>query len=99
MGYATLYGPLAVDKERFVAAERNSAKKGGAERRMRLLKARGSAELKKVAFNSATQGVWLENRKVGFQVVGKDRRKGTVGKVRRGERRRKASDRRKRTQI
>ena len=34
---------------------------------MRLLRARGSAELGKVASGSATQGLWLRNRKVGSQ--------------------------------
>ena len=46
--------------------------KGEAEREMRLLKARGSADLGKVASTSATQGLWLRNRKVGSQVVGED---------------------------
>ena len=40
---------------------------------MRLLRARGSAELGKVASGSATQGLWLGGRKVGSQVSGKDR--------------------------
>ena len=54
------------------------------------LKARGSAELGKVASGSATQGFWLRNRKVGSLVVGGDRSqlpgRRTVGKVRKGGR-------------
>ena len=64
--------------------------KGGAERGMRLLRARGSVELGKVASVSGTQSFWLGNRKVGSQVVGEDRSRfpgrGTVGEVRRRER-------------
>ena len=58
---------------------------------MRLLGARGSAESGKVASGFAAQGLWLADRKVGSQVVGEDRSqlpgRGTVGEVRRGERR------------
>ena len=58
---------------------------------MILLSARGSAELKRVASDSATQGLWLENRKVGFKIGVVDRSRppgrGTVRKVRRGGRR------------
>ena len=56
---------------------------------MRLLRARDSAELGKVAFGSATQGLWLRNGKVRSQVIGEDRSRfpgrRTVGEVRRGE--------------
>ena len=52
---------------------------------MRLLKARGSVELRKVASGSATQGLWLRNGKVGSQVSGIDRSRfpgrRTVGEV------------------
>ena len=55
---------------------------------MRLLRARGSVELREVASGSATQGLWLRNGKVGSQVSGIDRSrlpgKGTVGGIRRG---------------
>ena len=69
-----------------------------AKGRVRLHRARGSAELSEVASGSATQGLWLRNRKVRSQVSGIDRNRfpgrKTVGKVRRGGRRgRKASDR------
>ena len=68
-----------------------------AKRRMRLIRARGSAELREVASGSATEGLWLRNGKVGSQVSGVDRsqfpRRRTVGEVRR--RGRKASDRAK----
>ena len=39
---------------------------------MRLFRAHGSVELGQVASGSATQGLWLGNRKVGSQVIGKD---------------------------
>ena len=58
---------------------------------MRPLRARGSAKLGKVAYGSATQGLWLRDRKVGSLVSGEDRSRlpgrGTVGEVRRGGRR------------
>ena len=44
-----------------------------AKGRMRILWARASAELRKVASGSATQGLWLRNRKVRSQVSGADR--------------------------
>ena len=71
-----------------------------AKGRVRLLCARGSAELREVASGSATQGLWLGNRKVRSQVSGVDRSqfpgRRTVRKVRRGVRRgRRASDRAK----
>ena len=51
---------------------------------------RGSVELVQVASGSAAQGLWLGNRKVGFQVLGLDRSqlpgRGTVGEVRGGGR-------------
>ena len=54
--------------------------------RVRVLRACGSAELKKVASGSATQGLWLGDRKVGSQVTISDRIRffwrGTVGEVR-----------------
>ena len=54
---------------------------------MRLLGARGSAELSEVASGSAAQGLWLRNGKVGSQVNGIDRSRlpgrRTVGEVRR----------------
>ena len=58
---------------------------------MRLHKARGSAELSEVASGSATQRLWLGNRKVGSQVGGIDRSRfpgrRTVWEVRRGGKR------------
>ena len=73
-----------------------SGRKDGPKGRMRPLRARDSAELRKVASGSAAQGLWLGNRKVGSQVIRKDRSRlffgrGTVGEVRRKGRR--ASDR------
>ena len=49
-----------MDKEGFVTAEKNS--EGGAEKRMRLFRARGS---KKSASGFAIPGFWLGDRKVG----------------------------------
>ena len=46
---------------------------------MRLLRARGLAELEKVVSGSAAQDLWLGNRKVGSQVVGKNRNRLTAG--------------------
>ena len=61
-----------------------------AKRRVRLLRARGSAELREVASGFATQGLWLRNGKVRSQVSDIDRSRfpwrRTVGKVRRGKR-------------
>ena len=68
-----------------------SGKERRTEEQVRLLRARGSAELRRLAPGSATQGLWLGNRKVGSQVSGVDRSRfpgrGTVGEVRRGRRR------------
>ena len=74
--------------------------KGRAKGRMRLLRKRGSAELREVVSSSATQGLWLRNGKVRSQVSGIDRSRfpgrRTVGEIRRGGRRgRRASDRTK----
>ena len=78
--------------------EKFSGREGRAKGRVRLFSARGPTELGEVASGSATQGLWLGDRKVGSQVVGEDRTRlpgrGTVGKVRRGGGRR-ASDRTK----
>ena len=82
---------MAVDGVRLEAVARNSA---GEKGRVRLLRARGSAELSEVASGSATQDLWLRNGKVRSQVSGIDRnrfpRRRTVRKARRGGRR--ASD-------
>ena len=57
---------------------------------MRLLRALDSAELRKIASGSATQGLWLGDRKVASQVIGEDQSqlagRVTVGEVRRGGR-------------
>ena len=75
-----------MDEERFVVAARNSKREEvRAEREMRLLRARCSVELGKVAFGSATQ--CLANGKVGSQVIAEDRSqlsgRRTVAEVRR----------------
>ena len=70
-----------------------SGRERRAKGRVRLLRARGLAELREVATGSATQSLWLRNGKVGSQVSGIDRSRlpgrRTVGEVRR------ASDRAK----
>ena len=75
---------MAVDVERLEAAARNSAGEKG-EQKVRLLRPHGSAELRKVAFGSATHGLWLRNGKVRSQVSGIDRSRfpgrRTVGEV------------------
>ena len=62
-----------------------SGEEGGEKRRVRLLRACGSAEHREVASGSGMQGLWLGDRKVGSQVIGKDRSRllgrGTVGKL------------------
>ena len=60
---ATLSGPVVVNEERLEAAARNLAGEKRAKERVRLLRARGTAELRKVASSSATQGFWLETEK------------------------------------
>ena len=68
-----------------------SGRERGAKGRVRLHRARDSAELREVASGAATQGLWLRNGKVGSHVSGIDRSRfpgrRTVGKVRRGRRR------------
>ena len=55
-----------------------------------MTRARGSVKLGKVASGSATQGIWLGNRKVGSQVIGEDRSRlpgrRAIGEVRRRRR-------------
>ena len=74
----------------FGTREKFSKGEGGAEKRMRLFGARGSAELGQVVSCSATQSLSLGNRKVGSQVVGEDQSRlhgsGTVGEIKRGGR-------------
>ena len=66
-------------------AVRNSSE-GETERGMRLLRARGLAELRQVTSDSGRQDLHLGNRKVASQVIGKDQcqvpGRGIVGKVR-----------------
>ena len=61
-----------------------------AKGQMKLLMARGLAKLGKVVSGSATQGLWLGDRKMGSQVIHKGQSqhpgRGTVGKVSRGGR-------------
>ena len=74
MREATWSGPVAVDEKRCMAAGNILAEeKGRAKGRIRLSRARGSAELGKVASGSAAQGLWLGDRKVGSQVISEDR--------------------------
>ena len=52
-------GEVGGSRKKFSRRERK------AEGQVRLLRARGLAELREVASGSATQGLWLRNRKVG----------------------------------
>ena len=78
-------GEVGGSRMKFSESERR------AKGRVRLHRARGSAELSEVASGSATQSLWLRNGKVRSQVSGIDRSRfpgrGTVGEVRRGRRR------------
>ena len=47
---------------------------------MRLFRAHASEELGKITSGSAMQGLWLGDRKVGFQVIG-DNRSRSLGKL------------------
>ena len=60
-------GKVGGSRKKFIGRERR------AKERVRLLRARGSAELREVACGSATQGFWLRNGKVRSQVRGIDR--------------------------
>ena len=91
---------MAVNGERLEAAARNSAERRGSKRTRETPQGRSSAELGKAASGSATQGLWLGDRKVESQVIGEDQirlpGRRTVGEVRRrGRRGRRASDRAK----
>ena len=56
---------MAVDEERLRQPQEIQGEKRVSRRTSGLFRARGSAELGKVAYASAKQGLWLENRKVG----------------------------------
>ena len=60
-------GKVGGSRKKFSGGERR------AEGRVRLFRARGTAELKEVASGSATQGLWRRNGKVRSQVSGVDR--------------------------
>ena len=79
-----------MDNERFVQPREIQWKEGRAERGMGLFRASSLSELGRVAFDSATQSLRLEDRKVRSQVVDVDLYqlpgKRTVRKVRRGGR-------------
>ena len=69
-----------------------------AEGQVRLVRARGSVELREVASGSAMQGIWLRNGKVRPQVSGIDRSqfpgRRAVGEItREGRQGRRASNR------
>ena len=74
-----------------------SGRERRAKGRVRLLQARGLAELSEVASGSATQGLWLRNGKVRPQVSGIDRSRypGRRAVRRGGTQGRRASDRAK----
>ena len=70
-----LSGPVRVDKEKFVAAARNSAGKGEWKEE------RDSPGHAQIASCSATPGLWLGNRTVRSHLIGVDRYRNTVGEV------------------
>ena len=74
-----------------------------AEGRMRLFRARGSAELREVASSSTTQSLWLRSGKVRFQVSGVDEanslREEQLGKLGKDEEERATERRRKYTDL
>ena len=76
--------------EVFGSCEKFSGGGVGAEREMRLLRARSQSELEQVAFGSAKQGLWLGDKKVRSQVIGENRSRlpgrRTVREVRIGKR-------------
>ena len=55
-------GKIGSSRKKFSGGERR------AEGRMRLFRARDTAELREVAYGSAAQGLWLRNGKVRSQV-------------------------------
>ena len=59
-------GKVGGSRKKFSGGEKR------AEGRMRLLRARGSGELRNVASGSATRRLWLRNGKVRSQVSGVD---------------------------
>ena len=61
-------GKVGGSRKKFSGRERR------AEGRVRLHRARGSAEFREIASGSATQGFWLRNKKEGSQLRGVDRR-------------------------
>ena len=74
MGWTTLSGPVCSEGGKVGDSRKKfSERERRAKERVRLLRARGSAELKKVASSSAMQGLWLKNRKVRSQISGVDR--------------------------
>ena len=90
-GQTTLSGPVAVKNERLAAIVRNLVEISVEKREMRLFETRSPTELRLVASSSATQSLWLRDRKVRSQIVGKNRRRhpeiGAVGEVMGGGRR------------
>ena len=79
-------GPVALDEERLKAAARNSAREKGEQKDKWV----SSGHVARRSLERYTLGLWLEDRKVGSQVIGENRNrfpgKGTVGKVRRERR-------------
>ena len=61
-------GEVCDSREKFNGRER------GTKGRMKLLRARDSGELGKIVSGSATQGLWLKDRKmIASQIIGEDR--------------------------
>ena len=78
---------MAVDEERFVIAARISMGRKDSRNMNEPPQSTWVGGTQKGIIWFATQGLWLGDRKVGSQVVGKDRNRlperGTVGAVRR----------------
>ena len=80
---------MAVDEKRCMGDARNSAKKRRSRKTNKTLQNMWLGGVREVASCSATQGLWLENRKVECRVVGVNQSRlpgRTVGGVRREER-------------
>ena len=73
MGHTTLSGSVIVERRSLWQPREIQRGEAGAERGMRRLRVRDLTGLRQVGSCSATQGLWLGDRKVGSQVFGGDR--------------------------
>ena len=93
VGQATLSGPVAVKEKRLETATTKFSKR--AEGQVRLLRARGLKELRKLASGFATQDFWLRNGKVRSQVSGLDQSRFPWRKLGKEEEEEPATERRR----